>query len=74
MAIASLVGVPVGITSSAVELNIYAITTEIKKYKSSIKEKKMFDNTVLLAKTKLNTIKILISKVLINSCINNDEY
>ena len=35
-----LVGIPVGITSSAVGLNICVITVEIKKYKSIIKKKK----------------------------------
>ena len=38
-AFASLVCVPVGITSSAVRLNICAIFAEIKKYKSIIKKK-----------------------------------
>ena len=39
-AFTSLVAVPVGITSSAVTLNICAITEGIKKYKSVIKKKK----------------------------------
>ena len=34
----------------------------------------MHDRIVLLAKTKLNTIKVLISKALINSFINHDEF
>ena len=37
---ASLVGIPIGITSSAIGLKICAITLEIKKYKSIIKRKK----------------------------------
>ena len=37
---ASLVCVPVGITSSAVGINIYATTAGIKKYKSIIKKNK----------------------------------
>ena len=36
---ASLVCVPVGITSSAVEIKIYAITARIKKCKSTMKKK-----------------------------------
>ena len=36
----SLVYIPVGITSSAVRINIRAITAGIKKYKSIIKRKK----------------------------------
>ena len=37
---ASLVDIPIGITSSAIGLNICAITAGIKKYKSIIKNKK----------------------------------
>ena len=37
---ASLVGIPTGITSSAIGLKICAITAGIKKYKSIIKKKK----------------------------------
>ena len=39
-AFASLVGVPIGITSSAIGLKFCAITAGIKKYKSIIKRKK----------------------------------
>ena len=39
-AFASLVGIPIGITSSAIGLKICAITAGIKKYKSIIKKKK----------------------------------
>ena len=39
-ALASLVCVPVGITSSAVGIKICAITAGIKNYKSIIKKKK----------------------------------
>ena len=38
-ALASLVGIPIGITSSAVRLKICAITAGIKNYKSIIKKK-----------------------------------
>ena len=73
-AFASLAGIPVGITSSAVGIKICAITVGIKKYISLIqKKKKKQDKIVLLAKTKLNTINILISKALINSYINHDK-
>ena len=47
----------------------------IKKYKSIIlKKKKKCDKIVLLAKTKLNSMEVLISKVLINSNISHDEF
>ena len=39
-AFASLIGTPIEITSSAIGLKIYVISTGIKKYKSIIKKKK----------------------------------
>ena len=71
---ASLVGISIGIRSSVVELKIHAITAEIKKYKLIIKKKKKHDKIVLLTKAKLNTIEVLTSRVLIDSCINHDEF
>ena len=71
---ASLVCVPVGITSSAIGINICAITAGIKKYKSIIKKKKKHYKTVLLGEDKLNTIEVLMFKVLIDSYINHDEF
>ena len=74
-AFASLLGIPIGITSSAIGLKICAITAGIKKYKSIIKKKKKkHDKIVLLAKSKLNSIEVLISKALINSVISHDEF
>ena len=58
---ASLIGIPVGFTSSAIGLQICAITAGIKKYKSIIKKKKeKHDQIVLLAKSKLNTIEVFL--------------
>ena len=70
----SLVGVLiVGITSSALGLKYYAVTAGIKKYKPIImKKRKKHDHIVLLAKTKLNSIEVCISKALIDSYINHD--
>ena len=59
---ASLLGIPIGIRSSAIELKICVITAGIKKYKSIIKKKKKHDKIVLLAKSQLNRMKVLISK------------
>ena len=67
---ASLVGIPIGITSSAIGLKICVIIAAIKKYKSIIKKKKKKPNKiVLLAKSKLNSIEFLISKALIDAVI-----
>ena len=74
-AFASLIGIPIGITSSAIGLKICAITAGIKTYKSIIKKrKKKHDKIVLLAKSKLNNIEVLISKALIDSNISYDEF
>ena len=56
----SLVGIPIGIAGSAVELKICTITPGIKKYKLLIKKKgKNRDKIVLLTKTKLNTHSVI---------------
>ena len=73
-AFASLIGIPIGITSSAIGLKICAIAAGIKKYKSIIKKnKKKHDKIVLLVKSKLNRIEVLISKSLTDSNICHDE-
>ena len=68
-------GILIGIISSTIGLKICAITTGIDKYKSIIKKKKKKHvKIVLLAKSRLNSIKVLISKALIDLNINNDEF
>ena len=65
-ACASLVGIPIGITRSAVGLKICVITAAIKEHKSIIKkQKKKHDKIVLLAKCNLNSIEVLISEALL---------
>ena len=59
----SLIGMPIGIKRSTIGLNICAIAAGIKKYKSIMKKKK-YGKRVLLAKSKLNSIEVLISKAL----------
>ena len=67
-AFASLAGISIGITSSAIELKICVITAGIKKHKSiEKKKKKKHDKIVLIAKSKLNSIELINSKALINS-------
>ena len=74
-AFSSLVGIPVRITSSPTWLQICVITAGIKKCKSiNNKNKTKHDKIVLLAKSNLTSIKALISKVLIDSNINLDEF
>ena len=74
-AFASLFDIPIGITSSAIGLKYFTITVEIKTYKSIInKKKKKHDIILLLAKSKSYSIKVLISKAVIDSVINHDEF
>ena len=57
----SLVGIFVGIASSAVGLQIFVLSAGFKKYKSVNKKKrKNHDKIVLLTKIKLNTVEVLI--------------
>ena len=49
------------------------MTAGIKKYKLIIKKRK-HDEIVLLAKRKLSSIEVLISKVLVDSNISHDEF
>ena len=61
-AFASLIDIPIGITSSAIGLKICAIITGIKKYRSIIKKKeKKDDKKILLENSKLYSIEALIS-------------
>ena len=70
-----MIGILIGITSSAIGLQICAIASGTKKYKSIImKKKKKDDKIVLLAKCKLNSIEVLNSMALIDSNIFHDEH
>ena len=74
-AFASLVGISIRITSFAIGVKICIITTGIKKYDLMNKKKgKKHDKIVLLAKSKLNSIEVIISKALIDSNIIHDEF
>ena len=63
-AFASLLGILIGITSSAATIKNCVTTARIKKCKSIIKKKKKkkHDKIVLLEKSMLNAFKVLISK------------
>ena len=72
---ASLIGILIGITSSAIGLKICAIASGIKNYTTMItKKQKKHDKIALLAKSKLNSIELLISKALIDSVISHDAF
>ena len=74
-AFTSLVGISIGITSSAIGLKICVITAGVKRYESITKKnKEKNDKIVLLAKSKLNGIEVLISKTLIDSNISHGGF
>ena len=71
----SLIGNPIGITSSVIGLKICQINAGIKNYKSIFNKKKKKDDKILLvAKCKLNTLGVLISNTSINSFVSHDEF
>ena len=71
---AYLFGILVGTTSSVATVKICVITPAIKKYKwITKKKKKKHDKIVLLAKAKLDTFEVLISKALVDSYISHDK-
>ena len=72
---ASVVGAPVGIASASFTL-IFSLTTGIIKKLLSItrNKKKRHDKILMLAKSKLNSIKTLVSQALIDMEISNEEF
>ena len=60
---------------SSIGLEICVIAAGIEKYKSIIEKKeKKRNNIIFLAKSKLNSIEVLISKALIDSHISQDDF
>ena len=69
-----VVGAPVGIASASFTL-IFSLATEIgKKLLSITNKKKKHDKIFMLAKSKLNSIKTLISQALIDMEISHEEF
>ena len=70
-----LIGISIGITSSAIGLKICTKAAGIKKYNSTIKKKKQKnDKMILLSESKLNSIEASISKAIIDSFISHDSF
>ena len=70
-----MLDIPIEIISSATRYKICAVAAGIKNYKSIIKKnKKKYDKIVLLAKFKLNSIEVLLSKALTDWNISHDEF
>ena len=69
---ASLIGILIRITNSAIGLNICAITATIKKYKSILmKEKETWWNSIA---KELKRTEVLFSKTLIDSNMSHDKF
>ena len=70
----SVVGAPVGIAGTSFTL-IFSLTTGIKKLLSITRnKKKKHDKILMLAKSKLSSIKTLVSQALIVMEISNEEF
>ena len=71
----SIIGAPVGIASASFTL-IFSLTTGIIKKLLSItrNKKKKHDKILMLAKSKLNSIKTLVSQALIDMEISHEEF
>ena len=71
----SVIGAPVGIASASFTL-IFSLTTGIVKKLLNItrNKKKKHDKILMLAKSKLNSIEILISQALIDMEISHEEF
>ena len=65
-----MIGITIGVTSSAIGLKIFTITAGTKKYKSIIKKKKK--NMIEISK--LNRIGAIISKALTDSNTSHIEF
>ena len=73
-ALASLVGIPVGIASSAIAIKISLIIAGIKKYKSVVKKKKTKHDKIELVTKSWTPSNFLPSKALIDWNISHDEF
>ena len=71
----SIIGVPAGIASASFTL-IFSITAGIikKLLSTTIKKKKKHDQILMLAKSKYNSIKALISQALIDIDVSHEEF
>ena len=72
---ATVVGAPVGIASAGFTIVFSLATGIIKKLlKTTRNKKKKHDKILMLAKSKLNSIEILVSKALIDMEISHEEF
>ena len=70
----SLGCIPVDFRSSAIGLKIVQSLQESKGMRQLSKKEKIYDQIVLLGKTKLDTTEVLISKALIGLYVSHDDF
>ena len=71
----SIVGAPVGIASAGLTLFFSLTTGIVKKLLNATRnKKKKLDKTLMLAKSKLNSIETIISQALIDMDISHEEF
>ena len=75
MSHAIVVGIPVGLAGDSLTV-VFSLITEIVKKLLNVarKKKEKHNKTVMLAKSKLNSIEILMSKALIDLDISHQEF
>ena len=66
--------IPVGFRSSAIGLKIIQSLQESKGMRQLSKKEKIYDQIVLLGKTKLDTTEVLVSKALIGLYVSHDDF
>ena len=72
---ATVIGIPIGITSARISLAFSLCTGLVKKLlKATRNKKKKHNEIVMLAKSKLNSIESKISEALINNQISHEDF
>ena len=72
---ATVIGAPIGITSASLSLAFSLCTgLEKKLLKATRNKKKRYNKIVMLARSKLNSIKSKISEALINNQISHEDF
>ena len=72
---AKVIGIPIGITSAGLSLAFSLCTGLVKKLlKATRNKKKKHNKIVMLARSKLNSIKSKISEALINNQISHEDF
>ena len=71
---AIVIEAPVGIVSASFSLALSIFTGIVKKLLKTWNKKKKHNKTVMLARSKLNSIKSAISEALINSKISHEDF